>query len=100
MAIIYKMNKANMIAMFPNSTPPKSTGPNTTREHTEPQSGFFAHLYTYTGSLTASGRNEHIDYNCFIIIASAGLPNAVEQHPDFFQNRAITYSRTITSCYF
>ena len=83
MAIIYKMNRTNMIIMLPSSTPPKSTKPNTPREHTEQRAGFFAHLYTYTGSCTASGRNEHIDYNCFIIIASDSLPNAVEQHPDF-----------------
>ena len=77
MAIIYKMNKTNMFITFPSSTPPKSTRPNKNHEQ-----GFPAHLYTPTGSCTASGRNEHIDYNYFIIIASDCPPNAVEQHPD------------------
>ena len=42
----------------------------TTTTHTR----VLTHLYTYIGSRTASRRNAHIDYSCFIIIASDGLP--------------------------
>ena len=48
MAIIYKMNKTNMITMFPRSTPPKPTRSNATGEHTEhPKLGFRSLIYTY-----------------------------------------------------
>ena len=48
MAIIYKMNKTNMITMFPRSTPPKPTRSNATGEHTEhTKLGFRSLIYTY-----------------------------------------------------